>query len=140
MTRPLIGKKPMTAAQRQRRRRAKLRKAERTEHERAGAARARFEGDKRYIPMPPGITLWRKIRVRGETGGFVETWKPDTKPLAACGPDLDDSDVLALLNELHGIAQERGLDPGQIPAYPRHTEPLGPDECVTVSALPRASG
>jgi hypothetical protein len=89
--------------------------------------------------MPPGIYYWRAVRVRAEDGQVVEVHQAHAQPLAAVRTDLTDDEVLALLDELHGIAQQRGLDLSRVPPYPQEVRPLGPGEGCTVSATPRAS-
>ena len=88
--------------------------------------------------MPPGITYWEKIVVQTAEGDR-EISVPKTRPLAACRTGLDDDDVLALLDELHGIARKRRLDLTRLPPYPHGTHHVAPDEACTISALPRAS-
>ncbi len=139
MGRPPIGKKPMTAAERQRRRRKKLKKAEKTEHQKAAAARARYEKEKQYMPMPPGIYFWKEVKVRAADDKIVNIWRPHRRPLAACGDVLEDEDILALLDQLHGEARERGLDLSHVPPYPSEMRTPASDESVTLSNLPRAS-
>ena len=67
----------------------------------------REEHAKKYIPMPPGVTTWRKVRVYPNTE--AEILMPLTRPLAACETDLDDDEVLGLLAQLKRIAKNRGL-------------------------------
>ena len=138
MGRPPIGKKAMSPAQRQRRRRKTLKKAEKTEQQRATAARARYEREKQYRPMPPGVYYWKELEVRDAENNIVKIWRPHCRPLAACHEHLEDEDILALLDELHGMARDRGLDLRHLPPYPsvvRHLE----DESMTLSGLPRSS-
>ena len=60
MGRKTIGKKPMTPAERQRRRRKRLKTERSAEVRKKLAAKARDERALQYNPMPPGITVWRK--------------------------------------------------------------------------------
>ena len=109
MGRKPIGKRAMTPAERQARRRAKLRK-EASKAVSAGKRRAaRDKANARYIPYPPGITYYEAVTVTLQDGGKREIWTPKTRPLAACHTDIADDDVLALLEQLNAIAKERGL-------------------------------
>jgi hypothetical protein len=108
MGRPPIGKKPMSAAERQRRRLKRIARAASAEVRKAKAARARDKAALAYMPMPPGITYWRKVTVADPDGNPREIWSADTKPLAAIEGSLDDDDVLALLRRLGRIARGRG--------------------------------
>ncbi len=139
MGRPPVGKKAMTPAERQRRRRKNLKRAERSERERAAIARARYESDKAYIPYPPGVHYWERLRVTTESGAIVEIWSPKRKPLAAIHDGLDDEAVLALLDQLHGIAKKRGLGLTRVPAYPQHNGHPQPDEACTIASMARSS-
>lgn len=99
----------MSAAERQRRRRERLRK----EQDKAVAAGKRaMAADKaraNYIPMPPGITYWRKVVVQ-TAEGEREVWTPETRPVATLDAvDLSDDDVMALLVKLRAVAVARGL-------------------------------
>lgn len=139
MGRPTIKKKPMTAAERQRRRRKKIKQVESAEHRKARLARQRYEKDRDCIPMPPGIHFYKEVRVKTEDGATETIWRHECKPLAACHVTLSNDDILALLDQLHGMARDRGLDLSHLPPYPdihRHPEP---GEKCAVSALPRAS-
>ena len=84
MGRKPVGKKAMTDAQRQARRRKKLRKAQL----KLGGTILQQEKQKKklkaakatdYIPVPPGITYWRQIKCA--CGGWY--WQPKTQPLPA---------------------------------------------------------
>lgn len=99
----------MTAAERQARRRAKLRKAAGKAATAGKRAAARDRGHAAYIPMPPGVTYYERLIVRLVDGSTKEIWAPKTRPLAACKSDLRDEDVLALLEQLNQIAVRRGL-------------------------------
>ena len=67
----------------------------------------REERAKKYIPMPPGITCWKKVRVIPNVE--TEIWRPVTRPLARCETDLTDEEVLGLIADLNLIARRRGL-------------------------------
>lgn len=97
---PILKRGAMTAAERQRRRRRRLKKEQRERVGKATAARHRDEQAEKYIPYPPGITYWEKVRVQ-TAEGEREIFPPTTKPLAACRRDLDDNDIAALLDGLH---------------------------------------
>ena len=62
--RPPIGKKAMTAAERQRRRRKKAAKVKTLAQMKLWATKKREEYAKDYTPAPPGITYWRYRQVR----------------------------------------------------------------------------
>ncbi len=129
MGRKTIGKKPMTPAERQRRRRKRLKTERSTEVRKKLAAKARDERALQYNPMPPGITVWRKIRIKAREE--TEIWQPTTRPLAAVHDGLENDDILSLLRDLRILATERGLSPESQPRLGKPVLP-GPDECVTV--------
>ena len=129
MGRKSIGKKPMTPAERQRRRRKRLKTERGAEVRKKLAAKTRDEKALQYNPMPPGITVWRKVRVKAREE--MEIWQPTTRPLAAFQDGLEDDDILSLLRDLRILAAERGLSPESEPNLGRPVLP-GPDECVTV--------
>ena len=129
MGRKTIGKKPMTPAERQRRRRKHLKTERSTEVRKKLAAKARDERALQYNPMPPGITVWRKVRVKARED--TEIWQPKTRPIAAVQDGLEDNDILSLLRDLRILAAERGLSPESQPNLGKVVLP-GPDECVTV--------
>ncbi len=130
MGRKPIGKKPMTPAERQRRHRKRLKTKRSTEVRKKLAAKARDERALLYVPMPPGVTVWRKVRIKAREE--VKIWQPTTRPLAAIQVDgLEDDDLLALLRDLRILATERGLSPEPTPPLGKPVYP-GPDECVTV--------
>jgi hypothetical protein len=99
----------MTPAERQKRRRARLRKERTAEVKRSERLRYRAKAAASYIPMPPGITYWRRVTVV-TPDGERQVWAPTARPLAACDNNLDDDDVRALLFALHKIAAKRGID------------------------------
>ncbi len=129
MGRKPIGKKPMTPAERQRRHRKRLKTGRSTEVRKKLAAKARDERALQYNPMPPGITVWYKKRMKARE--VAEIWQPRTRPLAAFQDGLEDDDILALLRDLRILAAERGLSPESEPSLGKPVLP-GPDECVTV--------
>ncbi len=129
MGRKPIGKKPMTPAERQRRRRKRLKADRSDEVRKKSAAKARDERALQYIPMPPGITVWFKKRMKANEE--FDAWIPRTRPLAAFQDGLEDDDILALFRDLRILAIERGLSPDAEPPLGKPVYP-GPDECVTV--------
>ena len=130
MGRNPTGKKPMTPAERQRRRRARLKKERSAEVRKKLAAKRRDESALLYKPIPPGITVWRKVRVKAHEE--VEIWQPTSRPLATFSHEnLEDDDILALLRDLRILATKRGLSPESEPPLGEPVFP-GPDECVTV--------
>lgn len=140
MGRQPIGKAAMTAAERQRRRRRKLRQGRRFEIDKKHRAMAREREAERYIPTPPGITHWEHVPTVTADGSRRKVWAPVTKPLATCAANLDDDDVLVLLVSLAQVAVDRGIDPEEWVARAGEAErrawaadPLGNnDGCVTV--------
>src|SRR3954451_6636820 len=102
MGRSPIGKKAMTPAERQRRRRAKLAKthkaviARKLRLKRRGKAANEFS-----LPEPPGLTLWRWVW-HEETQ--MRICIPITRPLPAVAQRLEDDEVLDLLHQLRDIA------------------------------------
>jgi hypothetical protein len=60
---------------------------------------------------PPGITYRKKVTVLKEDGAAIETFLPETKPLAAINRFLlDDDDIKTLVRELAREARRRGID------------------------------
>ena len=129
MGRNPIGKKPMTPAERQQRRRKRLKADRSAEVRKKLVGKARDERALAYNPMPPRITVWFKKRMKA--GEVAEIWQPRTRPLAAFQDGLEDDDILALLRDLGILATERGLSPEAEPPLGQPVYP-GPDECVTV--------
>ena len=129
MGRNSIGKKPMTPAERQRRRRKRLKTERSDEVRKKSAAKARDERALAYIPMPPGITVWFQKRMKANEE--FDAWIPRTRPLAAFQDGLEDDDILSLLRDLRILATERGLSLESEPPLGKPVLP-GPDECVTV--------
>jgi hypothetical protein len=107
--RPPIGKKAMTATERQRRRRKKAAKVKTTAVLKRVAAKKRQEYAALYNPTPPGITYWRYRVARLADGTLTKIAAPETKPLAACRRNLDAGDILALIRRLSTIARDCGL-------------------------------
>ena len=109
----------MTAAERQQKRRKRLRKEQGAELSRKMRLKARQKAAEHYIPTPPGITYWRKVPIITADGqrepgvpptGPVIMWQPKTRPLASCETDLEDDDIRALLRRLHEVARKRGIE------------------------------
>lgn len=109
MGRPPIGKKAMTPAERQKRRRKAAAKSETVEQRKGRRARVQAGIDKAYIPTPPGITYWEHVAVKQNDGTDTLIWAPKTRPLASCHLDLSDDDLRALLDALQKEATRRGL-------------------------------
>jgi hypothetical protein len=137
---PLRKKGPMTDAERQRRRRQRLKKEEAAamseRHRKVESLKRRAKAAQRFVPAPPGIVYYRRFELTLQDGSEMEVVQPDIRPLAYCAHELDDEDVLALLDELHGIAASRGLDLSHVPAYPEDGQvyrDLGPSETVYIS-------
>ncbi len=129
MGRKPIGKNPMTPAERQRRRRKRLKTERNAEVRKKLAGKARDERALAYNPMPPGITVWFKKSMKAREE--CEIWQPRTRPLAAFQHGLEDDDILSLLRDLRILAAERGISPEAEPPLGKPVYP-GPDECVTV--------
>jgi hypothetical protein len=153
MPRPPIGKRAMTPAERQRRRRKKLRKEKLALGSRAENERRRLKAAETYMLMPPGITYWREVEVL-TADGPRKILTPTTKPLPSLQvSDLDDSDVIQLLRQLTRAAIARGLlKPGEpVPVMPMEdagakataellqatqTRELEPGEGCTIGPVP----
>src|ERR1700756_3776800 len=84
MGRKPIGKKAMTDAQRQESRRKRLRKEKLKLGAKAEKEKKRLKNGDNYIPTPPGITYYVKVRVEGR-----DLWAPTTQPLASMKWDED---------------------------------------------------
>ena len=108
MGRPPIKKTAMTAAERQRRRRARLRREQGAAVTKAKRAKARDNAQANYMPMPPGLTYWRKVKVQ-TAEGEQEIWHPTTRPIATLPDDLSDDDIRSLLAQLAEMVRARGL-------------------------------
>ncbi len=117
----------MTDAERQHRRRKKLRRERSDELKKKYRAIARDKQAENYMPYPPGITYWKTVVVQ-TTDGEREIFAPKTRPLAACSTDLEDDDILSLLFRLRKEAKRRGLSEDQPPPDPVEVRPLEPGE------------
>lgn len=86
----------MTPAGRQRRRRERLRKEQLKLGRKAERERKRLKAAKSYIPSPPGVTYWVKVRV-----GDQEIMQPTTLPLPSMRwRELSNEDLLSLLEQV----------------------------------------
>ena len=104
---PLRKKGAFTAAERQARRRKRLRKTRSAVLNRQRARKARDQQAEQYIPYPPGITYWRKVTLRaGET---TEIMRSKTQPLPSIAGDLEDDEIRSLLEQITKLARKRGL-------------------------------
>lgn len=108
MGRPPIGKRAMSDAERQRRRRARLAKEHKTVIARKLRFKQREEAAVNYVPTPPGVTYWTQVVIETPCGPKA-IFSPTTRPLAACAADLEDEDVLALLQQVTHLAKSRRL-------------------------------
>lgn len=123
---PLRKKGPMTAAERQRRRRARLKREKLKLGMKAERKKRLLKKAETYIPIPPGITYWRPVTIE-TTNGPMQTTVPVTRPLASLPwQDLEDADVVALLERLLGQAKLRGID---VSAITPDTETTGLMRC-----------
>ena len=95
MGRNALGKKPMTPAERQRRRRKRLKTERSAEVRKKMAGKARDDRALAYIPMPPGITVW--VNKRMKANEEFDAWIPKTRPLAAFQDGLEDDDKNGIL-------------------------------------------
>jgi hypothetical protein len=129
-----MGARAMTAAERQARRRKRLRKERDAEWKRKERLRRREKNARDYIPTPPGVTYWRQVRVVTPEGEERDVWAPRTRPLAACRNDLEDDDVRALLFALHTLARQRGINLAEGDPATWTIRPLDEDESATVGA------
>src|SRR5438105_4715765 len=111
---PLRKKGPMTAAERQQRRRARLKREKLKLGTKAERQRQRLKMAETYIPAPPGVTYWRAVTIE-TADGPTRTAVPITRPLAALPwAELEDADVVALLERLLGQAKIRGIDVSRV--------------------------
>jgi hypothetical protein len=95
MGRKPIGRKAMTATERQRRRRKRLRKEKLKAGKKAERERRLLKEAEDYIPTPPGLTYWVKVQVSGR-----EILQPTTQPLAAMRwRELRDEDLQSLIEQ-----------------------------------------
>lgn len=107
MGRKPVGKKAMTAAERQRRRRKRLRSAKLKLGKKALRQKKLLEAGEQYIPTPPGVTYWRRVTIRTVDGDRT-FWQPTTRPLAAMAwGELTDADLDALREHLDREVRKR---------------------------------
>jgi hypothetical protein len=122
MPRQPLGKRAMAPAERQQKRRKRLRKEKLATGHKAEKQRRLLKAAADFMPMPPGITYWRKVTVTTPELER-EVWTPTTQPLAAIDMHdglsvLADEDISRLLQALLEEAAKRGLTAGE-PAYCR---------------------
>ncbi len=100
MGRKTIHKNPMTPAERQRRRRLKLKREQAALPGVAKRARRLAKAREIYIPTPPGLTRWEKMTIcLGHVGS--EIWTPVTKPYLSFFPeDFTDAEIADLMVRL----------------------------------------
>jgi hypothetical protein len=112
MARKPIGKVAMTPAERQRRRRKRLKAEQLKTATKAERQRKRLKNAAGYIPTPPGITYWHKVVVVTPEGE-KECWAPTTQPYPSVDLHefVEDGDIKALLRALAREANRRGLFP-----------------------------
>lgn len=115
MGRPPIGKKPMTDAERQKRRRKKVAAEASAEVQKIRKAKSRAKATERFFPAPPGITYWRFIDI--EPGVRTTISQPTRRPFAQCEGDLEPDDVLALIGQLAGRARHLGIETEALQAF-----------------------
>jgi len=97
MGRPPIGKKAMTAAERQRRRRKRRSRRTRSVAAKLKRARQQARAEPAVLPALPGVSYWVLSKMILESGQVREIWHPLTLLLAACSPMLSDTDLVALI-------------------------------------------
>jgi hypothetical protein len=105
--RPIFKKGAMSDAERQRRRRKKLRRQRTAEIVKRERWQRRAKNTKNLVPYPPGITRWRKVEIKPG----ITISQAVTQPLAACWRDLTNEEISALLIQLIRLAIRRGLVP-----------------------------
>jgi hypothetical protein len=111
MARKPIGKVAMTPAERQRRRRKRLKAEQLKTATKAERKRQRIKNSSAYIPMPPGVTYWRKVTVVTPEGER-EILAPTTQPYPSlCLADFEDAEIVVLLRALAREANRRRLFP-----------------------------
>lgn len=115
MGRPPIGKKAMTDAERQMRRRKKVAAEASAEVHKIRKAQKRAKATKGIFPAPPGISYWRFIDI--EPGVRTTISQPTTRPFAQCELDLEPDDVLALIGQLAGRARQLGIEAEALQAF-----------------------
>lgn len=107
MGRKPIGKRPMTDAERQQRRRKKLRKAKLKLGKKAIREKKLAAAANEYIPTPPGITYWRRVKVQTVAGERI-IWQPTTRPLASVNwSELTEDDLATLAEHLESEKKRR---------------------------------
>ena len=94
----------MTAAERQRRRRKKLRAQQPAEVRQKLVKRSRDKHALKYMPMPPGITRWHQVTI--SPGQEVTIWQPEPVPLPMFDNELDDAEIIYVLGLLKWKAQK----------------------------------
>jgi hypothetical protein len=106
---PLRKKGAFTDAERQRRRRQKLRRERSDELQRIAARRMADQKLLEYVPYPPGVSYWITVKVQ-TADGEREVWSPQVKPPAQIThSELTDEEVLGLLRQIIDMAKRRGL-------------------------------
>lgn len=116
MGRKPIGRKAMAPAERQRRRRAKVKRkliAAGSAEDKAERRKRRLaKRGERIVPMPPGITYWREVTISTPEGP-VQTWAPITQPAAGVALlQLTDAEIDSLIDNLtHELARREGKRP-----------------------------
>lgn len=104
MGRKPLKKKAMTDAERQARRRKKVRDEKLKTGRKAEAQKKLLKAATQYVPCPPGITYYEEITAKLEDGTFRKVWVPKQRPLATVDwRELSDAD----LEELIATATER---------------------------------
>lgn len=117
MGRRPIGKKAMTATERQQKRRKRLKREKLKALTKADRLAKRAKSAMTTIPSPPGITYWHWITVTTPEGEPRKIMQPTTKPLAAIKSDeLDDADIRSLLRLLTLEARRRKMDAATVVA------------------------
>lgn len=136
-----IGKKAMTPAERQARRRKKIAKADSAAVAKMKHAQSRTKAAKTFEAMPPGINVWRRIKVMGADGEPMEIWSAKQRPLTSMRVgDLQDEDLMSLTRSLLAEMNRRSLDLNEVPpsimgARKLLADDLGPNESMTIGPL-----
>jgi hypothetical protein len=95
MGRKPVGKKAMTAAERQQRRRKKLRRQKLKLARKAEKEKTLLKNRQDYVPTPPGITYWVKVHIEGR-----EILQPTTHPLPSMyWRELRDEDLHSVIDQ-----------------------------------------
>lgn len=109
MGRPPIGKKAMSAAERQKRHRKKQKREFSALAKKAAQQKARLEAAKHDKPMPPGFHVWRR-RTVNTPDGETDIWVSDERPFASTDLSLVENIDLGVLGALlQAEATKRGL-------------------------------